>query len=84
MDDEGRLPIERELRRRLEALDPDARAELLRVLELTEEDRAAQIAAFYIDPRMQTMGEFLIDLEADPVARGIVITELRIMNRQNG
>ena len=84
MDDEGRLPTERELRRRLDAFDPDARAELLRVLELADEDRATQIATFFADPRLQTIGEFLIDLEADPVARGIVITELRIMNRQDG
>jgi hypothetical protein len=84
VDDEGRLPTERALRRRLDAFDPGERVELLRVLELTDEDRAIQIASFFADPRLQTMGELLIDLEADPAARGIVITELRIMNRRDG
>jgi hypothetical protein len=84
MDDEGRLPTERELRRRLDELDPDARADLLRVLELPDEDRADQIAPFFADPRLQTIGEFLIDLEEDPAARAFVTTELRIMTRQDG
>jgi hypothetical protein len=84
MDAEGRLPFERDLRRRLEALGPDARAELLRVLDLTDEGRADRIASFFADPRLQTMGEFLIDLEADPAARALVTTELRIMKRQDG
>jgi hypothetical protein len=43
MDDEGLLPIERVLRRRLDALGPDGRAELLRALELKGEERAAVI-----------------------------------------
>ena len=83
MDAEGRLPQEHELRRRLDALDPDARVELLRVLELTNRERADQIARFFADPRLQTMGVLLIDLEEDPAARAIVITELRIMTRQD-
>jgi hypothetical protein len=85
MDSEGRLPVERDLRRRgLEAFDPKARAELLRVLELRDKDRGVQISRCFSDPRLQTMGEFLIDLEADPAARAIVAAELRIMNRQDG
>ena len=38
MDSEGRLPIERELRLRLEAFGRDERVELLRILESREED----------------------------------------------
>jgi hypothetical protein len=83
VDAEGRLPSEGGLRRRLDALDPDARAELLRVLELSDDDRADQISTFFADPRLQIMGEFLIELEQDPVARAFVTTELRIMNRQD-
>ena len=51
MDDEGRLPIEQELRQRLEAFDPRARAELLRVLELSDADRDAQISRFFTPTR---------------------------------
>ena len=84
MEDEGRLPIERELRMRLEALGPDARVELLRVLDLSPEERAEQIRRLYADPRSQPTAEILLDVEDDLAARGIVITELRIMNRQDG
>jgi hypothetical protein len=84
VDAEGRLPTEAELRRRLDALDPDARVELLRVLEMTKTERADQIARFFADPRLQVMGVLLIELEEDPVARAFVTTELWIMNRQDG
>jgi hypothetical protein len=47
VDDEGRLPIEQELRHRLEAFDPREGAELLRVLELSDTDRAVQISRFF-------------------------------------
>jgi hypothetical protein len=80
----GRLPIERELRLRLEALGPDAQAELLRILGLTSEERAEEIGTLYADVRLQTTAELLMDLEDDPAARAIVTTELRIMNRQDG
>ncbi len=83
MDAKGRLPTERELRRRLEALEADARAELLRVLELADEDRADQTASFFADPRGKIVGELLIELEKEPVARAFVTTELRIMTRQD-
>jgi hypothetical protein len=84
MDDEGRLPIERELRLRLEALDPDARAELLRVLDLTSEERAEEIGKLYANVRLQTTAELLMDVEDDPAARAIVMAELRTMGRQDG
>jgi hypothetical protein len=84
MDDEGGLPIDRDLRLRLEALGHAARLELLRVLGLTDEERATQIGTFYADPRLQAMAELLMDVEDDPAAREIVITELRIMDRMEG
>jgi hypothetical protein len=84
MDDEGRLPIVRELRLRLEALGPDARAELLRVLDLTSEERAEEIGRLYANVRLQTTAELLMDLEDDPAARAVAMAELRIMNRQDG
>jgi hypothetical protein len=83
MDDEGRLPIEHELRLRLEAFDPDARLEMLRVLELPSMERAEMVRTLYANVRMQPSAEFLMDVEDDPVARGIVVTELRIMTRQD-
>ena len=79
MDEEGRLPIERELRRRLDALGPASRAELLRVLDLPDAERADLIGSLYERPRFRTMAELLIDLEEDLPGRAIVITD-----RQDG
>ena len=42
------------------------------------------IGSLYERPRFRTMAELLIDLEEDLPGRAIVITELRIMNRQDG
>jgi hypothetical protein len=84
MDCEGRLPIVRELLRRLDALGPASRAELLRVLTLPDEERADLIGTLYARPRFRTMAELLIDLEEDLPGRAIVMAELKIMNRQDG
>ena len=84
MDSEGRLPIERELRLRLEALGRDERAELLGILEATEEGVDAPIQTASTGTRSDEMTELLRYLEQDAAARGIVITELRIMTRQDG
>jgi hypothetical protein len=84
MDEEGQLPIERELRYRPDDLGPAPRAELLRVLTMTNEERALRIGKLYANPRSRTMAELLVDLEDDPAARGIVIAELRTMRRQDG
>jgi hypothetical protein len=84
MDEEGRLPTERELRRRLDALGPASRAELLRVLNLPDAERADLIGTLYARPRFRTMAELLIDLEEDLPGRAFVITELRTMNRRDG
>lgn len=84
MDPEGRLPIEREPRRRLRALGPTARAELLRVLTMTRGKRARRIGALYQVPMLQKSAELLMDIEDDPAARAVVLAELRIMEREDG
>jgi hypothetical protein len=83
VDSEGRLPIERELRLRLEAFGRDERVELLRILESTEEDVDLPIETVSTGTHSDEMADFLRYLEQDPAARGIVITELRIMTRQD-
>ncbi len=82
VDSEGRLPIERELRLRLEALGRDDRVELLRILESMEEE-VVPIETVSTGTRSDELAEFLTYLERDAAARGIVITELRIMTRQD-
>jgi hypothetical protein len=84
VDPEGRLPIERELRLRLEALGRDERIELLRILESTEEGVDVPIETVSTGTPSDEMTELLHYLELDAAARGIVITELRIMTRQDG
>ncbi len=83
MDSEGRLPIERELRLRLEAFGRDERVELLHILESAEEDVDVSVEAVSAGERSGEMAAFLAYLEGDTAARGIVITELRIMTRQD-
>ena len=61
MDDEGRLPIEHELRLRLEAFDPDAHLEMLRALELPSMERAEMIRTLYANVRMQPSADFLME-----------------------
>ena len=81
---EERLPIERELPRRVHALRPTAQAELLRVLTMSREKRARRIGAMYQMPMLQTCAELLIDIEDDPASRALVLAELRIMEREDG
>ena len=76
--DSGRcLLIERELRR-LHALGPTARAELVRVLTMSRKKGAHRIGALYQVPLLQTCAELLMDIEDDPAVRAVVLTELRI------
>ena len=83
MDQERRIPIDGDLRRRLEALEPIARSQLLSVLTMTAEARATRIGALYARPKMRAMADILIDLEEDPAARGVVIAQLRQMERES-
>ncbi len=83
MDSEGRLPIERELRLRLGTFDKEERAALLRILE-SEASVEDPFGTASTGSRSDEMTGFLQYLERDTAARGIVITELRIMTRQDG
>jgi hypothetical protein len=73
---------EQALRKRLEALPPAARAELLHVLRLPDFDRADRIGTFWGDPETRTFGELLIDLEEDKAARAVVFGLLAEMERK--
>jgi hypothetical protein len=55
--------LERQLRERIDALPPAARAELLHVLRLPDFDRADRIGEFWASPETRTFGELLIDCE---------------------
>jgi hypothetical protein len=69
--------LEQRLKKRLDALGPVPRAELLRVLMLPDFDRAGRIGEFYGDPRTRTFAELLIDIEEDRVARAVMMGMLR-------
>jgi hypothetical protein len=83
MDQDGRLPIENELRLRLEALGPMSRRAVLRILSLPDNQRAERIGEFYVDPRLKSLAELLMDIELDEGVRVIVITELQEMERKD-
>jgi hypothetical protein len=76
--------LEQEYRRRLLALPPAARAELLHVLRLPDFERAERIGDFWADPRTRTFGELLIDLEEDRAAKAVVWGLLREIDREYG
>jgi hypothetical protein len=57
--------VERQFRRRLDALPPAARAELLHVLTLPDLERAERIGEFGGHPETRRFGELLTDLEED-------------------
>ncbi len=65
--------VEQALRERLDALGPAPRAELLHVLTLPDYDRAGRIGEFYADKRTRTFAELLIDAEADPYLRAVLV-----------
>ena len=81
---EERLPIERELGLHLHALEPTARAELVRVLTMSRGKRARRIGALYQVPMLQKSAELLMDIEDDPAQRAAVLAELRMMEREDG
>jgi hypothetical protein len=74
--------MEQDLRRRLEAFPPAARAELLHVLRLPNFDRADRIGEFWSYPESRAFAELLIDLEEDKAARAVVFGLLREMERK--
>jgi hypothetical protein len=74
--------MEKDLRARLEALLPAARAELLHVLRLPDFDRADRIGTFWGYPETRTFGELLIDLEEDKTLKAVIWGLLREMERR--
>jgi hypothetical protein len=73
--------LEHLLRKRLDALGPAPRAELLHVLMLPDFERADRIGEFWASPETRTFGELLIDLEEDKAARAVVFGLLRETER---
>jgi len=65
--------MEDALRRRLEALVPAARSELVHLLRLPDYARADAIGAFWGHPETREFGELLIDCEEDQTLRAVVI-----------
>ena len=81
VNDIERSRAEEELRRRLIAIGPAARAELLRALNLPGAEPATLIGALY--PREVPLTDFLIELEEDLPTLGAVVAELRRMEHED-
>jgi hypothetical protein len=65
------------LQRFAEAIGPDGRTRLLRILEASDEDRAAAIGRLHLRDDGALLEELLIELEEKEWARQAVIEELR-------
>ena len=75
--------LERRLRKRLDALGPAPRAELLRVLTLPDFDRADAIGSYWGNPKIRTFAELLIDCEEDQTLRAVLVGILRESKRRD-
>jgi hypothetical protein len=64
------------LRRFAEAIGPDGRARLLRILEAPEEERAAAIGRLHLRDHGALLEELLMELEEKEWARQAVLEEL--------
>lgn len=60
-----------------DAIGPDGRARLLRILEASDEDRAAVIGRLHLRGDGELLEELLIELEEKEWARQTAIEELR-------
>lgn len=65
------------LRRFVDAIGPDGRDRLLRILEAAAEDRAAVIGRLHLRRDAELIKELLIELEEKEWGRQAVIDELR-------
>jgi len=74
--------LERRIRKRLDALGPAPRAELLHVLMLPDLERAERIGEFWSYPQSRTFAELLIDCGEDRTLRAVLIGMLREMERK--
>ena len=73
--------MEAELRERLEALPPAARAELFYVLMLPDLERADRIGEFWSYPQSRPFAELLIDCEEDRTLRAVLVGMLQETDR---
>ena len=73
--------LELRLRKRLDALPPAARSELLHVLTLPDFDRVGAIQTYWGNPDTRTFGELLIDCEEDRTLPAVLVGMLREMVR---
>ena len=69
--------LEGQLRKRLDALAPAPRAELLHVLMLPDFGRADRIGSYWGNPATCTFAELLIDCEEDRTLRAVLVGMLR-------
>ena len=69
--------IDAALRKRLEALPPAARSELLHVLMLPDLERAERIGEYWSYPQSRTFAELLIECEEDRTLRAVLVGMLR-------
>jgi hypothetical protein len=72
---------ERRLRRRLDALGPTPRAELLHIQMLPDFERVARVGEFWSYPNSRSLARLRIDLEEDRTARALVMGILRERSR---
>jgi hypothetical protein len=73
--------MEAQLRARLKALPPAARAEPLHILRLPDFDRAERIGEFWSYPQSRAFAELLIDCEEDRTLRAVLVGMLAEMER---
>jgi hypothetical protein len=67
------LRLERRLRKRLDAVRPAPRAELLRVLMLPDFERSAAIGELWSYPAARVLAELLSECEEDRAKRALVV-----------
>jgi hypothetical protein len=77
----NRLPVEDHLTSILASFPPPVRVILLEVLAQRDAgERARRIGELWADDQFRPIAELLIDLEAEPAARALIVGGLRELN----